>query len=104
MSARRWREVRSEDKQGAAPRCKGGYGFHPMMCLAGGGEPLWVKLRSGDVADRVEVLDAAISVLPDEDAAGRRAGDAAALGGREMVLRAPAAARRVSLRHAGTAA
>ncbi len=88
-------EVRSENKQGAAPHYKGGFGFHPMMCSTGDGEPLWVKLRPGnaaanDIADHIEVLDAAISVLPDGDAAGHRAGDAAALGGREMVLRVDA--------------
>ena len=36
------------------------------------------------------MLDAAISVLPDADAAGHRAGDDTALGGREMVLRVDA--------------
>ncbi len=88
-------EVHSENKQGAAPHYKGGYGFGPMMCSTGDGEPLWVKLRPGnaaanDIADHIEVLDAAISVLPDADAAGHRAGDDAALGGREMVLRVDA--------------
>ncbi len=88
-------EVHSENKQGAAPHYKGGYGFHPMMCSTGDGEPLWAKLRPGnaaanDIADHIEVLDAAISVLPDADAAGHRAGDDAALGGREMVLRVDA--------------
>ena len=88
-------EVHSENKQGAAPHYKGGFGFHPMMCSTGDGEPLWVKLRPGnaaanDIADHIEVLDAAISVLPAADAAGHRAGDDAALGGREMVLRVDA--------------
>ncbi|WP_419551746.1 transposase [Candidatus Poriferisodalis sp.] len=62
-------EVHSENKAGAAPHHKGGYGFHPMICSTGDGEPLWAKLRPGDAAandivDHTEVLDAAISVLP----------------------------------------
>ena len=88
-------EVHSENKQGAAPHYKGGYGFGPMICSTGDGEPLWAKLRPGnaaanDIADHIEVLDAAISVLPDADAAGHREGDDAALVGREMVLRVDA--------------
>ncbi len=88
-------EVHSENKQGAAPHCKGGYGFGPMVCSTGDGEPLWAKLRPGnaaanDIADHIEVLDAAVSVLPAADAAGHRAGDDAALGGRELVLRVDA--------------
>ena len=79
-------EVHSENKQGAAPHYKGGYGFGPMICSTGDGEPLWAKLRPGnaaanDIADHIEVLDAAVSVLPAADAA---------LGGRELVLRVDA--------------
>ena len=85
-------EVHSENKQGAAPHYKGGFGFHPMICSTGDGEPLWAKLRPGnaaanDIADHIEVLDAAISVLPEADAAGHREHHDAALAGREMVLR-----------------
>ena len=85
-------EVHSPNKAGAAPHFKGGYGFGPMICSTADGEPLWAKLRPGNaaansIADHVEVLDAAISVLPDADAAGHRAGDDLALAGREMVLR-----------------
>ncbi|WP_423921859.1 IS1380 family transposase [Candidatus Poriferisodalis sp.] len=85
-------EVHSPNKAGAAAHFKGGYGFHPMICSTADGEPLWAKLRPGNaaansIADHVEVLDAAISVLPDADAAGHRAGDDLALAGREMVLR-----------------
>ena len=43
-------EVHSENKQVAAPHYKGGFGFHPMMCSTGDGEPLWVKLRPGNAA------------------------------------------------------
>ena len=43
-------EVHSENKQGAAPHYKGGYGFGPMICSTGDGEPLWAKLRPGNAA------------------------------------------------------
>ena len=102
-------EVHSENKQGAAPHYKGGYGFHPMICSTADGEPLWAKLRPGnaaanDIADHIEVLDAAVSVLPAADAAGHREGDDAALGDASWCcVSTPGAARRASLRHAGTA-
>ena len=101
-------EVRDGDDAGAAARGPAVSGSDPVAgsadgrvaagpgaVLGGDGEPLWVKLRPGnaaanDIADHIEVLDAAISVLPDADAAGHRAGDDAALGGREMVLRVDA--------------
>ena len=40
-------EVHSENKAGAAPNYKGGFGFHPMVCSAADGEPLWIKQRPG---------------------------------------------------------
>ena len=43
-------EVHSQNKAGAAPHYKGGYGFHPMLCSTGDGEPLWAKPRPGNAA------------------------------------------------------
>ncbi len=72
-------EVHSQNKEGAAPNYKGGYGFHPMICSVADGEPLWVKQRPGnaaanDIADHLEVIDAAVAALPGPDAAGHRPG------------------------------
>ncbi|WP_423919236.1 IS1380 family transposase [Candidatus Poriferisodalis sp.] len=85
-------EVHSENKQGAAPNYKGGYGFHPMICSTSDGEPLWVKQRPGNaaanhIADHLEVLDAAVQTLPEADAAGHREGDDPDLVGRPLVVR-----------------
>ncbi|WP_420445301.1 IS1380 family transposase [Candidatus Poriferisodalis sp.] len=68
-------EVHSENKQGAAPHYKGGFGFGPMVCSTADGEPLWIKQRPGnaaanDIADHLEVIDAAVATLPEPDAAG----------------------------------
>ncbi len=73
-------EIHSENKHGAAPHYKRGYGFHPMLCSTGDGEPLWVKLRAGNaaannIADHLEVLDRSVNQLPEEFAAGHRPGD-----------------------------
>ena len=73
-------EIHSENKDGAAPHFKGGYGFHPMVCSTTDGEPLWGMLRAGNaaansIADHLRVLDGAISMLPERDAAGHRLGD-----------------------------
>ena len=85
-------EVHSENKQGAAAHYKGGYGFHPMVCSTADGEPLWVKLRPGnaaanDISDHLEVIDAAVEMLPAADAAGHRPGDGERLAGRPLVVR-----------------
>ena len=56
-------EIHSDNKQGAAPHFKGGYGFHPLFCFADAtGEALAGELRAGnaaanDVADLLRVLD-----------------------------------------------
>ena len=89
-------EVHSENKQGAAAHYKGGYGFHPMVCSVSDGEPLWVKQRPGNAAanhigDHLEVIDAAVSVLPAADAAGHRRGDGPGLAERPLVVRIDAA-------------
>ena len=96
MSTRRWRVVHSENKAGAAPHFKGGFGFHPMVCSTADGEPLWVKLRPGnaaanDIADHLEVLDTAAAMLPPADAAGHRDGDDPSLAQRPLVVRIDAA-------------
>ena len=89
-------EIHSENKEGAAPHFKGGYGFHPMVCSTADGEPLWVKQRAGnaaanDIADHLEVIDAAVSMLPCPDAAGHRPGDDSELAQRSLVVRIDAA-------------
>lgn len=58
------------DKEGAAPTYKRGYGFHPLLAyLDATGEALAALLRpgnagSGNAADHVTVLDAALTQLP----------------------------------------
>ena len=89
-------EVHSQSKEGAAPHFKGGYGFHPMVCSTADGEPLWIKQRPGnaaanDIADHLEVIDAAVSMLPCPDSAGHREGDDNELAQRPLVVRIDAA-------------
>jgi len=90
-------EVHSENKEGAAPTFKGGYGFHPMFCFAEStGETLAALLRPGNagantVADHLVVLDAAVAQLPGEVAAGHRSGDDLDLVERTLVVRADSA-------------
>ena len=89
-------EIHSQNKHGAAPHYKRGYGFGPMLCSAGDGEPLWVKLRPGNaaannIADRLEVLDRSIGGLREAFAAGHRPGDAPAMAAQPMWLRTDSA-------------
>lgn len=90
-------EVHSENKEGTGPTYKGGFGFHPHYCFADAtGEALAVKLRPGnaganDLADHIEVLDAAIAQLPAAIAAGHREGDDPALVAREVQVRTDSA-------------
>ncbi len=90
-------EIHSENKQGAAPHFKGGYGFHPLFCFADAtGEALAGHLRAGnaaanDVTDLLRVLDDGVSQLPTDVAAGHRSGDDAALVQREVVARSDSA-------------
>jgi hypothetical protein len=90
-------EVHSENKEGTAPTYKRGFGFHPMLCFADAtGEALAARLRPGNagantVADHLAVLDDAVAQLPAEIAAGHRAGDAAELAGRQVVVRTDSA-------------
>ena len=89
-------EIHSQNKEGAAPNYKGGYGFHPMICSTADGEPLWIKQRPGnaaanDIADHLEVIDAAVAMLPAPDAAGHRPGDDDDLVQRSLTVRIDAA-------------
>ena len=89
-------EVHSENKAGAAAHYKGGWGFHPMVCSTDAGEPLWGMLRAGNAAansidDHVCVLDNAIAMLPERDAAGHRPGDPKDSVLRPMLVRIDAA-------------
>lgn len=60
----------SEDKQGAAPNYKHGFGFYPIVCfLDGTGEALAGMLRPGNAGsatavDHIDVLDQALAQLP----------------------------------------
>lgn len=90
-------EIHSENKQDTAPHYKGGFGFHPIYCFADAtGETLGVKLRPGNagannIADHVWVLDQAIAQLPDDIAAGHRAGDDPSLVRRPVQVRVDSA-------------
>lgn len=90
-------EIHSENKQQAAANYKGGYGFHPMYCVADAtGETLAVRLRPGNagantIADHVAVLDEAIAQLPEEIAVGHRPGDDPALVRRAVRVRTDSA-------------
>ena len=90
-------EVHSENKQGAAPNYKGGYGYHPMLCFADAtGEALAAVLRPGNatantVADHVGVLDSAIAQLPETIGAGHHVGDDASVSTRSVIVRADSA-------------
>ncbi len=89
-------EVHSENKAQAAAHFKGGFGFHPMLCVTDDGEPLAVMLRPGNAAansigDHIEVLDAAVAQLPAAVAAGHREHDDAELAVRRLQLRVDAA-------------
>jgi Transposase DDE domain group 1 len=74
-------EIHSENKQGAAPHFKGGYGFHPLFCFADAtGEALARHLRAGnaaanDVTDLLRVLDDGVSQLPTDVRAGHHLSD-----------------------------
>jgi hypothetical protein len=90
-------QVHSENKDGAAPTYKGGFGFHPIYCFADAtGEALGVLLRPGNagantIGDHVTVLDRAIGQLPDEVAVGHRDGDDPSLVRRPLQVRCDSA-------------
>ena len=90
-------EIHSENKQGAAPHFKGGYGFHPLFCFADAtGEALAGELRPGnasanDVTDLLRVLDDGVSQLPTHVRAGHREGDDPIVVERRVVVRSDSA-------------
>ena len=89
-------EVHSQNKTGTAAHFKGGFGFHPMLCVTDDGEPLSVMLRPGNAAannisDHIEVLDAAVAQLPASVAAGHREHDDAETTRRRLQLRVDSA-------------
>lgn len=90
-------EIHSENKEGAAPNYKRGYGFHPMFCFADAtGETLSARLRPGNAApnntaDLLSVIDEAVGQLPAEMAAGHRPGDHVELASRRIVVRSDSA-------------
>ena len=98
---RLWGSVRSlllavvENKAGAAAHFKAGFGFHPMLCATEDGEPLSIMLRRGNaaannIADHIDVLDAAVAQLPEAVAAGHCASGGAPAP-RQVQLRVDAA-------------
>ena len=88
-------EVHSENKAGSAAHLKAGFGFHPMLCATSDGEPLSIMLRPGNaaannIADHIDVLDAAVAQLPGAVAAGHCASGGAPAP-RQVQLRVDAA-------------
>jgi hypothetical protein len=90
-------EIHSDNKDGAAPNYKGGYGFHPLFCFADAtGDALSGMLRPGnaaanDTADLLRVVDDAVSQLPAGIAAGHQSGDDEDLVTRRVVVRSDSA-------------
>jgi hypothetical protein len=90
-------EIHSDNKEGAAPTYKKGYGFHPLVCFADAtGEALAAELRPGnaapnDTSDLLAVIDGAISQLPSQVAAGHRPGDEPESVAVEVVVRSDSA-------------
>jgi hypothetical protein len=90
-------EVHSENKEGAAPTYKKGFGFHPLLCFAdGSGDAVSGMLRPGNAGsntaeDHIQVLDAAIAALPEDISAGHHPGDDPGLVRRQLVARTDSA-------------
>jgi hypothetical protein len=90
-------DIHSENKQGAAPTFKRGFGLHPMFIFADTtGEALGAMLRPGNagantVTDHVDLLDQAIGQLPTRIAVGHQIGDAADIVERRVQVRADSA-------------
>ncbi len=90
-------EIHSENKDGAAPHFKKGFGFHPLFCFADAtGEALAGHLRAGnaaanDVADLLSVLDDGVSQLPAGVRTGHCTGDDPGVVQRQMVVRSDSA-------------
>ena len=94
---RRWWRSIFENKEGTAAHFKGGFGFHPMFCFADAtGETLAAELRPGNAtannaADLLAVLDASVSQLPAQVAAGHRCSDDPELVSQPVVVRSDSA-------------
>lgn len=90
-------EVHSENKEGATPHFKGGFGFHPMFAFVEpAGLPLAGRLREGraganDGDDHLAVIDDAIGALPEAWRQGHHPGDAPELVCRRLLVRADTA-------------
>jgi len=90
-------DVHSENKQGAEPTYKRGYGLHPIFIFADAtGETLGAMLRPGNagantVTDHLDLLDQAIGQLPTKIAAGHRVGNDSNLVARPVQVRADSA-------------
>jgi Transposase DDE domain group 1 len=89
--------VHSENKEGAAPNYKGGFGYHPMLCFADAtGEALSGMLRPGNAGannakDHLQVLDEATAQLPKNVAVGHHDGDDPRAVRRKVAVRADSA-------------
>lgn len=90
-------EIHSENKEGAGPHFKSGFGFHPLFCFADAtGGVLSGMLRPGnatanDTTDLLAVVDDAIAQLPADVAVGHRPGDDPGLAQRRVVVRSDSA-------------
>ena len=90
-------EVHSEQKEGATPHFKVGFGFHPMFAFVEpAGLPLAGRLWEGraganDADDHLTVIDEAIAALPEAWRQGHRAGDDPSLVCRRLQVRADTA-------------
>jgi hypothetical protein len=90
-------DIHSENKEGAAPTYKKGYGFHPLFCFADAtGETLSGRLRPGNAAANntthlLEVVDDAVAQLPEQVAAGHSPGDDPELVSQRVVVRSDSA-------------
>ncbi len=90
-------DVHSENKEGAAPTYKRGYGLHPFFIFADAtGETLGAMLRPGNagantVTDHLDLLDQAIGQLPAKIAIGHQTGDDPDLVARPVQIRADSA-------------
>jgi len=90
-------EIHSENKDGAAPHFKGGFGFHPLFCFADvTGDALSGMLRAGnatanDTADLLAVVDDAITQLPSAIGTGHRPNDGGDLVECSVVVRSDSA-------------
>ena len=90
-------EIHSENKEGAGPHYRKGYGFHPLYVFSDAtGECLGHILRPGNaaantVSDHVEVLDQAIQALPAGVRVGHGRGDSPDLVERTVRVRTDSA-------------